>query len=230
MFAGRNISVTHTAMSSTRVMATCATIGQAVGTAAAIAVRDGLTPRGVYQQRIYELKETLMEDDCYLPFNRRDIPELTKTATLTCDSPDAENLRNGIDRPVSDDDNGAAVPMGSAIVYTFPQPAEVKQVRLVLDSDLNRETLPKTEAKRERNMLHNRPLNWPDTYVPTTLLKAFRVEGITPDGTTVTLYTETNNHRRLILIPTTGTYTAIRFIPVASWGSDKARLFAFDVK
>lgn len=34
MFAGRNISLTHTAMSATRVMATCATIGQATGTAA----------------------------------------------------------------------------------------------------------------------------------------------------------------------------------------------------
>lgn len=46
MFAGRNISVSHVAMSSTRVMATCALLGQAVGTAAAIALREGLTPRG----------------------------------------------------------------------------------------------------------------------------------------------------------------------------------------
>lgn len=38
MFAGRNISMTHAAMSSTRVMATCALLGQAVGTAAALAV------------------------------------------------------------------------------------------------------------------------------------------------------------------------------------------------
>lgn len=36
-FAGRNISVMHLAMSSTRVMGTCAILGQAVGTAAAIA-------------------------------------------------------------------------------------------------------------------------------------------------------------------------------------------------
>lgn len=34
-FAGRNISVTHTAMSASRVMATCALLGQAVGTAMA---------------------------------------------------------------------------------------------------------------------------------------------------------------------------------------------------
>ena len=52
IFAGRNISVTHAAMSSTRVMATCATIGQAAGTAAAIAVAGQTSPRGVYEQRI----------------------------------------------------------------------------------------------------------------------------------------------------------------------------------
>ena len=49
-FAGRNISVTHMAMSSTRVMSTCPVIGQAVGTAAAIATRDNLTPCGVYEK------------------------------------------------------------------------------------------------------------------------------------------------------------------------------------
>ncbi len=38
MMAGRNISATHAAFTSSRVMATCATIGQAVGTAAAMCV------------------------------------------------------------------------------------------------------------------------------------------------------------------------------------------------
>jgi predicted Co/Zn/Cd cation transporter (cation efflux family) len=41
LFAGRHISLTHAAMSAARVMATCAVVGQAVGTAAAIAVRHG---------------------------------------------------------------------------------------------------------------------------------------------------------------------------------------------
>ncbi|MFO0955890.1 MAG: FAD-dependent oxidoreductase [Isosphaeraceae bacterium] len=35
MMAGRNIAATHVAFTSTRVMATCAVIGQAAGTAAA---------------------------------------------------------------------------------------------------------------------------------------------------------------------------------------------------
>jgi len=53
--AGRNISVTHAALSATRVMATCATMGQAAGTAAAIAIREGKLPRDVARDHIEEL-------------------------------------------------------------------------------------------------------------------------------------------------------------------------------
>ena len=227
--AGRNISVTHTAMSSTRVMATCATLGQAVGTAAAIAALYGLTPRGVYEQRIAELQQTLMDDDCYLPFRRRAIPALTRNAALFCDSPDAENLRNGLDRALEGDYNGVAVPLGSAVAYTFPAPEPISRVRVVLDSDLNRDTLPECERRRERNMLHNRPLGWPDAYVPTTLLRAFRIEGVRPDGANETLYESQDNHRRLISVPVDGVYAAVRLVPLATWGDPLARIFSFDV-
>ena len=228
--AGRNISVTHTAMSSTRVMATCATLGQAVGTAAAIAARDGLTPRGVYEQRIAELQQTLMDDDCYLPFRRRAIPALTRSAALSCDSPDAENLRNGLDRALEGAYNGVVVPLSSAIAYTFAAPAHISRVRVVLDSDLNRDTLPECERHRERNMLHNRPLGWPDAYVPTTLLRSFRIEGIRPDGTAETLFSAQDNHRRLISVQVDGVYTAVRLLPLTTWGDPAARVFSFDVQ
>ena len=111
--AGRNISTTHAALSSTRVMATCATLGQAVGTAASIAVRENLTPRGVYREQIAELKQTLMEDDCYLPWNVRQVPVLTQSAELTASEDNPEPLRNGIDRPIEDTDNGWRGSIGS---------------------------------------------------------------------------------------------------------------------
>lgn len=44
MFAGRNASCTHAAMSSTRVMGTACSMGQALGTAAALATRLKLEP------------------------------------------------------------------------------------------------------------------------------------------------------------------------------------------
>ena len=230
MFAGRNISVTHTAMSSTRVMATCGTIGQAVGTAASIAVRDHLTPREVYEKRLYELKQTLMEDDSYLPFNKREVPELTKNAKLLCAAPDAENLRNGLDRPIGDDDNGAVLGKGEAVTYVFREPAEISHIRIIFDSDLDRETLPECERKRERNMLHNRPLHWPDGYVPKTMTRAFRLYGIREDGSVCVLVDETNNYQRLRAYDVSGTYSAVRLIPLETWGSEACHIFSFDVR
>ena len=230
MFAGRNISVTHTAMSSTRVMATCATIGQAVGTAAAIAVREGTTPRGVYEKHLHELKQTLMEDDSYLPFNRRDVPALTKNARLVCAAPDAENLRNGLDRPIGGDDNGAVIALNDAVSYIFDQPQAVSHIRIIFDSDLNRTTLPECETRRNRNMLHNRPLNWPDGYMPRTVTKSFRIEGVRADGTVDVLIDEHENHQRLYARDIRGEYTAVRLIPTETWGAEKCHLFSFDVR
>src|SRR5256885_17032659 len=51
MMAGRNISATHVAFTSARVMATCSVIGQATGTAAAMCARLGLTPRQLQQDK-----------------------------------------------------------------------------------------------------------------------------------------------------------------------------------
>ena len=64
--AGRNHSASQLAMSGTRVMRPCAAMGQAVGTAAAIATRHNTTPRGVYKKHIKELQKTLVSDGCRL--------------------------------------------------------------------------------------------------------------------------------------------------------------------
>lgn len=45
LVAGRCISVTHVALGSTRVMAQCAGTGEAAGAAAALSIRQGITPR-----------------------------------------------------------------------------------------------------------------------------------------------------------------------------------------
>ena len=65
MMAGRNISATHVAFTSTRVMATCATIGQAVGTAAAESLRLGVTPRQLASDKKFcdQLQQTLLRND-----------------------------------------------------------------------------------------------------------------------------------------------------------------------
>lgn len=67
-FAGRNISATHIAFASTRVMATCAVIGQGVGTAAALALRAGIEPVDIAERSevMKAIQQQLLRDDAYL--------------------------------------------------------------------------------------------------------------------------------------------------------------------
>jgi hypothetical protein len=64
--AGRCHSATHIAFGGTRVMRPCCAMGQAAGTAAAIATRHNTTPRTVYLKYIRQLQETLITDGCRL--------------------------------------------------------------------------------------------------------------------------------------------------------------------
>jgi hypothetical protein len=57
--AGRHISVTHEALGTVRVMRTIGMMGEVVGKAAYLAVRDNTDPRGVYQQHLPELIQLL---------------------------------------------------------------------------------------------------------------------------------------------------------------------------
>ena len=58
--AGRNISVTHVALGTVRPMRTTGMMGEVVGMAASVAVKNKTNPRGVYQNHLEELK-MLME-------------------------------------------------------------------------------------------------------------------------------------------------------------------------
>lgn len=57
--AGRNVSVTHVALGQVRVQGTTGMMGEVVGRAASICLRQGVSPRGVYESHLAELKELL---------------------------------------------------------------------------------------------------------------------------------------------------------------------------
>ena len=218
--AGRNISATHAAMSATRVMATCAILGQAAGTAAAIAAREGLDPRGVYENRVAELKQTLMADDCYLPWNVRAVSELTAGAALTTSEGDPEPLRNGLDRPIGGADNGWTGGLGAWVQYAFQDVERVRRLRFVFDSDLNR---------TEKNQPAYYPLNMPHVGVPEPMTRAFRVEAQDENGDWHVIAREANNYQRFVKMDVDVRTRAIRLVPEATWGAARAHVFAWDV-
>ncbi|MFF9348933.1 FAD-dependent oxidoreductase [Streptomyces sp. NPDC014734] len=89
LFAGRNISATHIAFGTTRVMATCATIGEAAGTGAALCVRDGVTPRELAADR--RLQQTLiLQDASLIGVRNTDPDDLARAARVSASSTLAE--------------------------------------------------------------------------------------------------------------------------------------------
>jgi len=81
---GRLISVSHVAFGSTRVMATCANNGQAVGMAAALCVKHSLSPRDV---PIAELQRELLKAGQYIPgHSLEDSEDLARAATIRTSS------------------------------------------------------------------------------------------------------------------------------------------------
>jgi hypothetical protein len=84
---GRLTSATHIAHGSTRVMATCAVGGQAIGTAAALCKKYKVTPRELGQTRIKELQQLLLKEDCFIPeATNEDANDLARIAKVSSPS------------------------------------------------------------------------------------------------------------------------------------------------
>ncbi|WP_245954661.1 FAD-dependent oxidoreductase [Fontibacillus phaseoli] len=87
MMAGRNVSVTHAALGTVRVMSTTALMGQAAGTAAAIALHEGIRVADVPDRCIGKVQQQLLRDGCFLPNVRgRDPEDLARIAGVTASS------------------------------------------------------------------------------------------------------------------------------------------------
>lgn len=183
LFAGRNISVSHAALSSCRVMGTCALLGQAAGTAASLAITEQCFPKDFSKEQIVRLQHILMDDDCFLPHFKRPISALSASASLSGDGNNLECLRDGIDRDRPNVCHAWEGKVGDRIQYSFSKPCNIHRIRIVFDSDLNRTTLPPPENTMNRNMFHNRMLSYKPSTVPKTMLRKYRVIAQRSDGT-----------------------------------------------
>jgi hypothetical protein len=219
--AGRNISTTHAAMSSTRVQATCATLGQAVGTAATLAIANNLSPRGVYEHKITELQHDLLDNDCWLPGIIRPISPLTLNAKLTASSGNPEPLLNGIDRPDETATNCWECTAEDWVELRFSTPKTINEIRLVFDSDLNRDY---------KNMVAKFPLEMPKYSPPVSLIKGFHIELEDQTGDITEVFSENNNYQRLIKIPINCEAKSIKLHIDTLYSSGMKKLFAFEVR
>ncbi|MBD1423394.1 FAD-dependent oxidoreductase [Sphingobacterium chuzhouense] len=149
VMAGRNISVTHVALSTTRVMATCATLGQAIGTAVAFCVKDGLTPRELVQNKV-KLKEyqqlLLRQDQAILNVKNEDKRDLALQAKVTASAElsgfEAKKIIDGINRDIQDGDShqwrASLLTGDQAIELSWTKPQILSKVELTFDTGLDR--------------------------------------------------------------------------------------------
>lgn len=222
MFAGRNVSVTHVALSSTRVMATCATMGQAVGTAAAMCVAKKLTPRELYQRHISELQEQLLRDDAYIP-NRpaNDPADLAKKASkieaTSTSTGDVNLLIDGVPR----DEHGethhwASGQLPAEVALEWDAPIALAAVEIKCDTNVNRNIMMLKSHRDDRSYAAG---------VPKEMLKALDVEARV-NGEWIQLGRLENNKTRLIKLRFDQVDAdAVRLRLKETYGAENAKLF-----
>lgn len=150
LMAGRNISATHAAFTSTRVMATCAVVGQAAGTAAAQCIQDNIAPRQLAQDAkcVAALQQTLLRDDQSMRgFRNEDPKDLARQAKASASGAEAANpaekVLNGFVRDIPGKEThqwaGRMGPEGAWIELVWDKPVRISEVQLTFDTGFHRE-------------------------------------------------------------------------------------------
>ena len=184
-FAGRNISATHVAFASTRVMATCSVMGQAEGTAAAVGSATGARRAGELAsgERIFRIQQTLLRDDAFLlAVGNQDPEDVARTAQVTASSEQsgspAAAVLSGISRKTTPalhqslEDRShqwASTGVPAWIELRWPVPQAVSQIELTFDTGFERElTLTASDAYNRRMIRGPQPetvkdyrIEWP---------------------------------------------------------------------
>jgi hypothetical protein len=214
-FAGRCASCSHAAMSSTRVMGTGMVMGQAVGTAAALCIENRLTPVEIGQGRIWELQALLQYQDCYLPGVPQRYHGLTADATLSATNGNTDHLRDGINRPVGNDQHCWEGKIGDSIEYNWEKMLRVSEVTLIINSALDKNVA----------MSYHQPDDQL-TAIPEEMIKGVRIEVKIDKGWELFVDVK-DNYQRLVRIPIGHRVCGVRATFLSTWGAKKVRVYAF---
>ncbi|HEY3937889.1 MAG TPA: FAD-dependent oxidoreductase [Bryobacteraceae bacterium] len=205
MLAGRNISASHVAFTSARVMATCSVIGQAVGTAAAHCAEHGLEPRELAHDanHVQLLRQNLLRDDQTIKGARnqdpRDLARLARvSASRELPTAKASNVLDGYTRNIPDK-HGRPVEIHywaaaldeqkpEWIELRWEQPQSIGQIQITFDSGFQRELTLSASDSVNVNIVRGPQ---PET------VKAYSLSYVSPSGANVPLIDVNNNHQRV---------------------------------
>lgn len=239
MFAGRNISATHIAFASTRVMATCAVVGQGVGTAAAYAARHNVPASDLAgnHEAVHRIQQRLLRDDAYLLGKLNgDADDLARAAIVTASSEQpggrAANAVSGETRATHGEGGAPAsrchpgthrwmsapdAGLPAWLELQWENAIRPAEIQLIFDTGLHRVlTLSHSDAYTHRMM-------WGRAQPET--VRDYTIEGRAEEGWRSLMTVEGNYHRRRIhLLQDAPPVTAIRITVTATHGLDHARI------
>ncbi len=220
MFAGRNISATHMALSSTRVMATCSMLGQAAGAACAMSVNKCIKPSDI-KMHIHELQNRLMDDDQWLPCFTREQPTLTRDAKLDGSgirSGNLVNLTDGIERALKDAEHSVKVDQGGYLELSWPSEVDLYRIRIVVQTNLHdQKRLPCSFPKKSKN-----------AKMPKTMPRDLDIE-VLQGGKWVLAKSIKDNCQRCIKLPLEIAGSKLRLKLLTTWGGVAGEFFSLEV-
>jgi hypothetical protein len=205
MLAGRNISASHVAFTSARVMATCSVIGQAVGAAAAHCVEHGLAPRELAHNadHLQLLRQNLLRDDQTIKGMRNQDPhDLARLASVNASRElpiaKASNIIDGYTRNIPDN-HGKRVEIHywaatldeqkpEWIELRGDQPQSISQIQITFDSGFQRELTLSASDSVNVNIVRGAQ---PET------VKAYSLSYLSPSGTNAPLIEINDNYQRV---------------------------------
>ena len=227
MMAGRDISASHLAFASSRVMATCAIGGQAVGTAAAMAVQHQISPRALGQTMIHELQQKLILRDCYLPSIPFEADEAKRPAKITASSyvpgHEPENVIDPWSRTIGSrhHDWQPATPVAEETPWLeleWDKPQLLTKIQILFNSDLSKQLTPSLSE-------YQLAKEYPGT--PPTLVKDFQVTLFSGETELNTINISENYQRHCeIELPQPIRADRLRLTILQTHGTTQPRVFA----
>lgn len=226
--AGRNISVSHVALSSTRVMATCATLGQAVGVAMQHAVARNLTGRGIVnsQKDMQQVRQTLLrQDQSILYVVNQDEADLARKASVTASDQDtgfeASNVIDGVNRDIQDGKSHqwrARVEGGKEpwIQLKWNTPVSINQIEFTFDTGLHRYLRISGQAVVMKNQIRGRQ---PET------VSDFKIEGLLNGKVVYSDFVMNNYYRKYVHKFEVTKVDSVRITVTKTNGDAHARIF-----
>ena len=196
-----------------------------MGTAAAMCIRKGTSPRGLLPH-MGELRRNLVRDDCYLPgFAQRDslLSDAAVTASSTKDGFSAEAVIRGESRSIGNEENcwasNGIAEGGETLTLKLPAEKILHQIRLTFDSNFHYPIKITLSNKRQAQQRIG---------IPPELVRDYRIR-LWRDGHIVAERAVTDNVQRLNVLDFGGIAAdAVECIFTATNGCEDVRVFAVD--